>query len=225
MSEQAEPTPGASEADQSAAGAANPGAAADGGSATSQAGADTFATERDSYEAERRQLQSQRDRLRAEVAELEGKRGAAAKSDEGPRPLTAEEMRREMQSTLLRTQELSDAKVSLRERYPDAEDSVFARAYEFESAEDFAVAVERSHNAISKTVEARLAAREAEIRERYEKAYGPLKESPVDTGQGGGITGALPTVQQLASMPFAEYEEAEEKWGKDTIDKILRQAS
>jgi hypothetical protein len=225
MSEQAAPTPGASEADKSAAGAANPGTAADGGSAATQAAVDTSAPDRDSYEAERRQLQGQRDRLRAEIAELEGKKGAAAKSDEGPKPMSAEEMRREMQQTLLRTQELSDAKVSLRERYPDAEDSVFARAYEFESAEDFAVAVERSHNAIHSTVESRLAAREAEIRERYEKAYGPLKETPVDTGQGGGNAGALPTVQQLASMPFADYEAAEEKWGKDTIDKILRQAS
>ena len=225
MSEQADSTSGASEADSSAAGAANPGAAVDGGSTTSQAAADTSAPDRDSFEAERRQLQSQRDRLRAEIAELEGKRGAAAKTEEGPRPLTAEEMRREMQATLLRTQELSDAKVSLRERYPDAEDSVFARAYEFESAEDFAVAAERSHNAIASKVEARLAAREAELRERYEKAYGPLNDTPVDTGQGGGVAGVLPTIHQLAQMSPDEYDATVEKWGDDTIDKILRQAS
>lgn len=224
MSEQAASTAAASEADSSAEGSANPGTAVEGAASTSQAGADTFATERDSYEAERRQLQSQRDRLRAEIDEMEKTKRSAAKTEDAPAALTAEQIRREMQSTLLRTQELSEAKTSLRERYPDADPAIFARAFEFESVEDFAVAAERSHNSTSVLVNARLEAKEKELRERYEKAYGPLKETPVDQG-GGGPVGAVPTVQQLADMSFAEYAAAEDKYGKDTIDAILRQAS
>jgi len=224
LSEQAASTAGASEADSSAAGAATAGTAVDGGATTSQAGADTFATERDSFEAERRQLQSQRDRLRAEIKELEERRGqgasAARDGESTEKPLTASEVQR----ILLRTQELSEAKSTLKERYPLADEAILARAHEFESAEDFAVALERSHNSVSALVERGLEAKEKELRERYEKAYGPLKETPVDQG-GGGVTGAVPTVQQLASMSFQEYSEAEEKFGKDVIDSILRQAS
>lgn len=223
MSEQAASTAGASEADSSAAGAANPGTAADGGATTSQATADTFAAERDSYEAERRQLQSTRDRLRAEVESLEKRKGDAAPNESAPAPLTAEAVRREMQATLLRTQELSDAKATLKERYPDADPAIFARAYEFESAEDFAVALERSHNATTALLAERLEAKERELKERYEKAYGPLKETPADGGD--GPVGVLPTVHQLATMSLAEYAAAEAKFGKEAIDSILRQAS
>lgn len=223
-------------ADDNSNGAAsdeNPGGSEDlkGSSGDGDAGgtqtADSFAAEREKLEARARSFQGEADRAkqRAEQAEAELKKlKDGASGGETPAALTAGEIaaqvRQEMRREAARSRELSAAAETAKSEYPDADSDILARVDEYDTAEEFLAAARASHESIGSHVDARLKAREEELRKRYAETYGELPPLPDENT--GSPTGD-PTLAQLNAMSITELD-ALEQADPGVIERVQRSA-
>lgn len=184
--------------------------------------ADTFAAERDRLETQRRALQSERDRLAARVRQLEDGQAAPVRPAEGEEtPLTRTDLdtfRREMLRDSLRATELVRTVEALRQQYPNADSGIFERAVEYDSIDALRLDVIDSHQAMQTRIEARVAEREAALREEFEQRYGQGNTPP-----GAPPAGSDPTPEQLARMSNKEWEELERR-SPGVVERVLRSA-
>lgn len=127
-----------------------------------------------------------------------------------------------MEARFQRREEFRAALPGLKEQFKLASASIFDSAMDFESLAELRVALEDSHKATEALVAADKAAFEEELKKQYAEKYGPLDETPTDTGS--GETGGLPTAEAIAKMTFEEQDKVDERFGAGTVERILRQA-
>lgn len=224
MADDANPTPGASEGDQPAAGAADAGTSGDGGASGSDSTATSAAlavAERERYEKTQRELQaakdSERSKREAAERELAQLKGQATDSPTQPQAFDARTAYAELQK-LTRLDATAD---SLRETYKHADAALFERATEFDSPEALTAALKASHEAkatvIAAEVEAQVAAKLAEAAKQYgftiTTPASPEKDKPV---------GEL-TIERLHAMTMDEQDDYEAA-NPGAIDRVIRSA-
>lgn len=220
-------TTSTSESGSGGSGEPNPGEGNDGG-AGGTAAAEKFAAEREKLQREARDRQSAQHKAEAKAAELQAEleKLKGASGDETPVPtagLTAEQVQEQVRQAMrqeeVRTRGLASAVATAKEQYPDADPSVLDTS-KYETAEEFLAAAQASHEQVSSHLEARLADREKELRERYAAVHGELPapvEPPKDTPTGD------PTIEQLSAMSVPELDKLEKR-APGTIDRVLRSA-
>ena len=209
-------------------GTSNPADAGTGGSADGGAGGtdavEKLTAERDALQAEARRHQAERDRAKAELDKIKADLAKAngASSEETPASgLTAEQVRMEMRREMARTRELNDAVATARSQYPNALGDVFSRLDEYDSPEELLEAARASHEALSSHLDAQMAQKEKELRERYEKVHGPLPET--STSPDAPAPKGDPTVDELSDMTVSQLDALEAK-EPGIIDRIIRSA-
>lgn len=172
----------------------------------------------DPAELARREWQARHDRVAAEKAALE-RRLAELESNRTP-AFSLEDIDARVSQALLRTQQLTGLASSLRDKYPDVatlRPQLFEGLHRYDSPEAFEAAVEAEAQSLTAALQARDEAREREIRERYEKAYGRIVPPVASETAPSG----LPTPDQLAEMTQDELDAVEAEYGEGVIDRIL----
>lgn len=216
-------TTGASEADQSGAGATATGAAADGSSGGTQAAvADSGIAEQEAIQAEVRSLQSARDKLDADIRRLRSERESLTSAPAASEVPASTGL---AMPDLMRVLEIRDLRTELKDEFGEADPALFkADPLKFESGEAYRLAVARSHEARKEQREKFEREAEERVRARYAEKYGPLgDETPAPaTGDAGVVP--EPTPAQIAAMSITEQMAFEEA-NPGVIDRVLAKHS
>jgi hypothetical protein len=170
-------------------------------------------------QARTRAFQAEADKAKAELAAAKpGDAGGEA----GGSGFDPDKFRRELLQDVVGVTQLTQAAVTLKEKYPHADPALFGQLDEFGSVDALRVAVEDSHNRVATAITASGADIEAKVRAEYEEKFGKLAGTP-STGASAQQAGD-PTVAQLNAMSVQEMNEIEKK-DPGVIDRVLRSVS
>lgn len=196
-----------------------PGAAGAAGGGEGTQAADAFVAERERLQSQIKDFQSERDKARTELDRLKAAQPAGESGSPDPKPAETTLTAADIGAIVARATSLTQAAVELRsdEGYKHADPAIFARAHEFDSPEEFRVALAESHAARAAIFQAGFQAGQEG------KADGGSSPDPGPAAAGSTApTPGLPTKQALAAMDQDAYEAFVTKNGQAVVDEILR---
>ena len=211
------PDPQTSPDDQDDPGASNGGDPGSNG-APADSG-DAFAAERERLEAQSRKLQSERDRLAAELDRARKTEPVTQPAGDVSPGITLADLRAEMR----RSSVLQNSVTDLRERFPYANPDIFSGVDQFDSVEQFAQALEDSHQHVAAMIQPAVDAGIAKVRADYEAKYGPIASSSPSATEPGQPLGLPETVQAYNALSWVE-QDALDREHPGLLDRLTAKA-